>query len=327
MRITLSSAVLLGLLSPAGADQPIALSWPVACEVGRSCEVQHYVDHGGPGGAKDYRCGSITYGGHNGTDIRVPTMRDEAAGVDVLAAAAGTVLRSRDGVEDVSVRTIGLAAVADHQCGNGLVIAHLDGFETQYCHMAKASLVVRPGDVVKAGRVLGHVGLSGETEFPHLHITVRHNGQVIDPFAYGEPEGACAGGVALWEPSLAAALAYKAGAVLNAGFANRALSMEDIEAGAGREPIGADPAAIVAFVQAIGLQRGDIQRLVVAGPQATFADQSAAPLAANKDQIAMAVGRKRPPTGWPAGLYTAHYTVQRGSTVALDRSFSLTIGR
>ncbi len=325
MRITLASAVLLGLLSPVRADQPFVLAWPVACEVGRSCEVQHYVDHGGAGAAKDFRCGTVTYKGHNGTDIRVPTMREEAAGVDVLAAADGAVLRSRDGVEDVSVRTIGLAAVRDHQCGNALVIAHREGFETQYCHMAKGSLVVKPGDVVKAGQVLGHVGLSGETEFPHLHITVRHDGQVIDPFAYGEPEGACSGGVSLWEPRRAAALAYKAGTVLNTGFAARALSMDDIEAGAGREPLGADPEAVVAFVRAIGLQRGDVQRLVLAGPQGTLADQSS-PLETNTNQIALALGRKKPAGGWPPGLYTARFTVSRGSETVIDRSFSVKLG-
>ena len=129
----------------------------------------------------------------------------------------GRVLRARDNMPDVSVRLTGRNAVHDRECGNGLVIAHADGFETQYCHMAEGSLVVKAGDTVAAGQKLGHVGLSGDTEFPHLHITVRHDGKMIDPFAYGEPEGACSGGVSLWQPSLQADLRYKAGTVLNAG--------------------------------------------------------------------------------------------------------------
>ncbi len=92
---------------------------------------------------------------------------------------------------DVSVAVTGHDAIRDRDCGNSLVIAHADGFETQYCHMAQGSLMVKPGDVVSAGQPIGDVGLSGDTEFPHLQITVRHDSKVIDPFAYDETESAC----------------------------------------------------------------------------------------------------------------------------------------
>ena len=51
--------------------------------------------------------------------------------------------------------------------------------------MANGSLQVKPGDLVRAGQPLGHVGLSGLTEYPHLHFTIRHQGKIADPFAYG----------------------------------------------------------------------------------------------------------------------------------------------
>ena len=37
---------------------------------------------------------------------------------------------------------------ADRECGNGVVIQHKDGFETQYCHMARGSITVTPGQSV-----------------------------------------------------------------------------------------------------------------------------------------------------------------------------------
>ncbi len=314
------------VLIPNAAKAQIALGWPVACKVGETCEIQHYVDHGNAGAAQDYRCGTVTYHGHNGTDIRVLTMADEKAGVDVLAAAPGRVLRARDNMPDMSVSVTGRNAVHDRECGNGLVIAHADGFETQYCHMAQGSLVVKPGDTVADGQKLGHVGLSGDTEFPHLHITVRHDGKMIDPFAYGEPEGACSGGVSLWQPSLQAALQYKAGTVLNAGFAPHQVKMEDIDNGAGKEALTSQSPALLAFVRAIGLRKGDVQRIVLNGPHGEIVEHAAPPLDQNKDQALYEVGRKRPALGWEPGEYKATYTVTRDGQVVIEKTFTARLG-
>ena len=101
----------------------------------------------------------------------------------MLAAAAGVVKAVRDGVADVNVRVIGFGSVAGHECGNGVVIAHDGGWETQYCHLAKGSVRCTTGERVETGTPLGLVGLSGQTEFPHLHFSVRHNGATVDPFA------------------------------------------------------------------------------------------------------------------------------------------------
>jgi hypothetical protein len=75
----------LTIAASAGAPQ---LVMPLACEVGRSCAIQQYVDHDASSGDRDYRCGTLTYNGHNGTDFRLPTTAIQRAGIDVLAAAA-----------------------------------------------------------------------------------------------------------------------------------------------------------------------------------------------------------------------------------------------
>jgi murein DD-endopeptidase MepM/ murein hydrolase activator NlpD len=40
-------------------------------------------------------------------------------------------------------------------------------------HLQKGSVFVQPGDVVKAGNVLGRVGNSGNCTEPHLHLHVQ----------------------------------------------------------------------------------------------------------------------------------------------------------
>ena len=120
--------------------QNIQLGMPIACEVGRTCYIQHYVDIDPSASAKDYKCGTLTYDKHNGTDFRVPSLEAQQAGVEVLASASGRVLRTRDGAQDGGFRRSEREAVRDVECGNGVVIEHAEGWETQYCHMANGSL-------------------------------------------------------------------------------------------------------------------------------------------------------------------------------------------
>ena len=199
------------------------------------------------------------------------------------------------------------------------MIAHGDGWETQYCHMAQGSLRVKPGDTVEAGQPIGRVGLSGMTEYPHLHFTVRQRGQVVDPFAAGAPPGSCGQGASLW----AAPLAYEPSAVLNTGFAAGPVSMEAVESGVlGEAAPGVDTPALVAFARAIGLQAGDVQAITLKDPAgAVLAENEAEPLDRPKAQVLLFAGKRRPASGWANGTYRATYTVRRNGSVALERSF------
>lgn len=318
------SVGLFGLLVTGSASaQDISLRLPVACEIGRTCFIQHYVDRDPTPAAKDFQCGSLTYEGHDGTDIRLPTMAAQKAGVAVLAAADGKVLRVRDGVEDVSVAGGDRASVDNRECGNGLVVDHGKGWEAQYCHMAKGSLSVRPGDDVKAGDTLGLVGLSGMTEFPHLHFTLRHDGKVVDPFAFGAEASSCGGGRPLWEPATAATLAYRAGSVLNKGFAEGPVTMAAVESAGIAVPNTRSP-ALVAYVRAIGLKGGDSQVLTLVDPDGKkLADNAPAPLDRDKAQWLLFSGVKAPRGGFRPGLYRAIYTVLRDGKPAIEQAFAI----
>jgi len=116
---------------------------------------------------RDFRGGRWTYDGHVGTDFAVPV------GTPVVATAPGRVVR--------------VASELDHG-GLKVCMDHGDGLFTTSSHLSRA--LVREGDEVARGRVLGLSGASG-LEFvlffpwvaPHLHLNVWLDGEAVDPFA------------------------------------------------------------------------------------------------------------------------------------------------
>ena len=314
--------------SPASNAAEPRLAFPVACEIGKTCEVQNFVDRDPGPGAKDYRCGSQTYQDHGGVDIRLHDMAAQAAGVNVLAAAAGRVARLRDGVADISVKAPEAPPLAGQDCGNGVVIDHGGGWETQYCHLARGSVTVASGDMVDSGQPIARVGLSGNTEYPHLHLTVRKAGVTVDPFAPAMTGGTCAAGGAgggLWTPEAEKAMAYKPGAVLNTGFAAVPLTIETIEAGRVAKPTTQSP-ILIAYIRAINLQGGDLQELTIKTPHgAPLANATQPALDRAKAQYMFFTGKHAPQGGWKAGEYTANYTVRRNGKAVITRSFVITL--
>lgn len=319
-----ASVVLLaaGIASAAYGSELPRFRIPVDCELWQSCVIQNFVDADPSAGAKDYACGSQTYDGHDGTDIRIRSVRVMRAGVAVIAAASGRVVRVRDGMADSSGRTDD-PSIRGRECGNGVVVDHGGGWESQYCHMAKGSISVKPGDSLTAGDRLGQIGMSGKSEFPHLHFAVRKDGKVIDPFAFGAEAGACSTGFSLWDASLGEKVSYRAGFVFDAGFSGSPVTKEAIDLGE-PEPAAIAPtaAALVAYVRVIGLRAGDVQRLTIRDPSgAVFVDSVGKPLDGNKAEYFMFAGRKRSAERWPPGTYRARYTVQRNGAVVIERSF------
>lgn len=323
--LSLGATLLLSIpmTSFAQRDQPLTLELPLNCRFGGNCFIQQYFDHDGSTAAKDFRCGPMSYDGHDGTDMRLPTMAEQKKGVEIVAAAAGVVRGTRDGMDDISVRIAGPDSVKGRECGNGVVVTHPGGWETQYCHMEKGSVRVRNGQSVAAGTVLGRVGISGDAEFPHLHFSVRHGTEKVDPFAWGAAPEACSGGKSLWSDKAAAQLAYHSPDIANTGFASMPVNMDDVESGrAGESKPAADSPNLIAFVRAIGLRKGDVQILTLRGPGgAALASVQVPPLDSNKAQWLQFVGKKRTTDAWLRGAYEAQYEVKRDGVSALIRRF------
>ncbi len=328
MRIVLPLALFLAATAPCAA---IELALPIDCTIGADCVVQHYVDRDPGGDRRDYMCGHQTYDGHDGVDIRVPTLRAMEAGVAVLAAADGTVVATRDGMADRNVADTGVDAVKDVECGNGVLVAHDGGWQTQYCHLKNGSIRVAEGDAVATGTPLGDVGLSGMTEFPHVHFVVRDGDTEVDPFAI-EPSGsgaACAlagdAGTGLWTPEAEAALAYRPAFVLNAGFAEAPVDMEGIESGGLEDAaVTRQSPAFVFYGRAIGLEEADVQRLVVTAPDGSvFAENEIEPLDRAKAQYMAFTGKKRRDAAWPPGTWRGRYSVIRNGDEVAFREVEL----
>ncbi len=305
-----SAALILALAAPPAGAFTLAL--PVDCEPGRDCVVQNYFDADPGPGTRDFSCGPLSYDGHDGTDFRLGTLADQAAGVDVLAAAPGVVVGIRDAMPDILQGWTGAPDLQGRDCGNGVSIRHEDGWETQYCHMALGSIAVATGDVVATGDRLGRIGLSGNSQFPHLHLTVRRDGQELDPF---DPETTASCGEAAPAGLWADDLAYLPGGLLDAGFATDVPSFEAVQSGdAAQAPLADAPLVVWGYM--FGARAGDQMRLVIEGPEGQVIDGSEA-LERDQAQLFRAIGRRPPPGGWPAGRYTGEVTLIRDG-VAID---------
>ncbi len=100
---------------------------------------------------------------HDGIDISAPT------GSAVRAAAAGEVLFS-----------------ATHgSYGNLVVVKHTSGLVTVYAHNDRN--LVRKGQAVNKGQLLGKVGQTGRATGPHLHFEVRRGTTPQNPLRFLPP--------------------------------------------------------------------------------------------------------------------------------------------
>lgn len=311
MRALCACLTLLAAAGSSAAASDLPLAQPVDCTLGDTCFIQQYVDHDPGPGAQDFTCGPLSYDGHKGTDFGLPSFAAMRDGVDVLAAAPGTVLGLRDGVPDTGWSN----ALAGKECGNGVVISHGDGWQTQYCHMKRGSLTVQKGQRVAMGAVLGQIGFSGRTEFPHLHLSVRQGDRVVDPF---DPDGQVSCGKPDTDPLWSAPPPYTPGGLLNAGFADRVPEYDAIKDGAAHvATLPRDAQAVVIWGYAFGAKAGDVMRMRITGPDGREIFAHDADIADPKAQLFRAAG-SRVPRGLTPGTYQGEVTLIRDDA-AIDR--------
>lgn len=110
-----------------------------------------------------------------------------APGCGVIVAAADDIPENRflDGKGTV----IGYPKIEPErdpkQLGNFVLIDHLDGEYSLLLHMRPGSVLVKQGDHVKQGQMIGSIGFSGDSIFPHLHYSLMAGREVSQ--AWGLP--------------------------------------------------------------------------------------------------------------------------------------------
>lgn len=91
-------------------------------------------------------------------------------GTDIDLETGDTVVSAFDGMVRISKSYYGY--------GNCVIVRHNNGIETVYGHLSK--LLVEPGQIVKAGEIIGLGGNTGRSTGSHLHWEMRYLGQALD---------------------------------------------------------------------------------------------------------------------------------------------------
>ncbi len=97
---------------------------------------------------------------HNGVDIV------NKPGTPILASMAGTVA-------DVGF---------NYNYGNYVILKHAGSYQTLYGHMIR--YVVTRGEKVQQGEKIGELGTTGYSTGPHVHFSIFHDGQPVDPMRF-----------------------------------------------------------------------------------------------------------------------------------------------
>lgn len=96
-------------------------------------------------------------------------------GIDIVAKKNSLVYAAADGVVKKSEFFNGKA-------GHSVEITHRFGFATRYFHLS--IFIVKNGEKVRKGQIIGFLGTTGASTGPHLHYELLKNGKHINPFSF-----------------------------------------------------------------------------------------------------------------------------------------------
>lgn len=98
-------------------------------------------------------------------------------GVDLASPRGTPIYAAGDGIVERAGWSSGY--------GNYTLIRHVNGYETGYGHQSK--IIVKPGDKVRQGQLIGYVGSTGNSTGNHLHFEIKINGNFVDPLSVKLP--------------------------------------------------------------------------------------------------------------------------------------------
>jgi murein DD-endopeptidase MepM/ murein hydrolase activator NlpD len=287
---------------------------PIECTPGRDCWMPNYVDADPGKGARDYVGGSRTYDGHKGIDFAIRDRRAMTLGVAVRAAADGVVLATRDAMADIDYKLLKPEALKGRECGNAVVVRHDADWRTQYCHMRAGSVAVVKGQRIPTGTRLGLVGLSGKTEFPHLHFMVFYKGQPVDPFTGVTVKDGTKVGGNMWRPEARALLRYRETNIYHAGFSAAAPNYKAARRGDYAKARLASPLkTLFVWMDVFGVHNGDKVIVRLIGPDGNQLEERRLNLKLKRPRARQFLhfGFKARRGTWPAGAYQSEMILTR----------------
>ena len=107
---------------------------------------------------------------------RVHPIRGEEhfhSGVDITGTSSKNVFAIQSGTVTVS------ATGWNSGAGTNIRIDHGNGYSSVYMHLSK--MLVKKGDKVEKGQLIGIMGCTGSCTGTHLHLTVYKNGSLMNP--------------------------------------------------------------------------------------------------------------------------------------------------
>jgi hypothetical protein len=151
--------------------------WPQAGVLGQDLYYANSVDlDPGAGVTLDPWCGHRTYDTHSGVDVTMRSFREVNIGVPVFTLTDGTIAEVQDGMFDY--RFGPTVSTFD----NHLIVHATDGRFFVYGHL-RHGLKWKRGQLVHAGQQLAWAASSGNSSWPHLHLTELVDNAPRDPFA------------------------------------------------------------------------------------------------------------------------------------------------
>jgi len=183
------------------------------------------------------------------------------------------------------------------------------------------SVLVQRGDSVRRGQKLGEVGLSGYTEFPHLHFQVEYiepgteTRIFVDPFTGISTTGKTIVPQSLWEEAVLEEAVYEP-QIVNFGFSSEVITgnyNERMFLGllARRPVISTTADSLQFFAQIFGIERGDRVSVKIYEPPGGVL--SSLSTVRSKDNVVFTAhtGKRREDNEWKSGTYAGEVEIIR----------------
>ena len=259
-------------------------------------------------------CGSKATDNNQSTHISLGTTQSHLSNIPVIATANGKVLEAQN---------IG------GFCGTRVLIDHGEGWQSSYCHLNPETLLARRNQTVQSGQVIGTIGISGQTNWPHLSYALLRNGMVFDPFSNRTNLEGCAqksdtlwsGGInPLYEPAQVTSIGFHVGYIRTNSILSGILKPA--------EKIRSETPQLSLWTLMMNIQKGDEISLKIVAPDMRIVKQQTIIAGKSRVRYPLFFSASRGKLLWDKGVYRGEITVTRtvnGNKIKVGKFTTVTL--